>query len=193
MTLLAAFKTLLYGYTGQEDIRVGTLVANRQHQETEGLIGLFANLVILRASLAGHPTLRQVIQRVRMTTLEAYARQELPFEYLARTLVREYHLNRLSLFQVMFTIESTWSHFPQLPDLTADILQTCVIESTPCELVVSLRQSPHGLEGLCLYKAALFDEATIARMLQDFERILICLTTQPQQLVSTFRQRFSAS
>ena len=87
MTLVAAFKILLYGYTGQEDIRVGTLVANRQHQDTEGLIGLFTNLIILRTNLGGNPSLRQVLQRVRTTTLDAYAHQDLPFEYLARALV----------------------------------------------------------------------------------------------------------
>jgi amino acid adenylation domain-containing protein len=186
MTLLAAFKTLLYGYTGQEDIRVGTLVANRQHQETEGLIGLFANLVILRTRLGGNPTLRQVLQWVRTTTLEAYAHQELPFEYLARTLVRERHLDRLALFQVMFTMQRARPHFLQIPEWTSNVLQTQTIEATPCELVMSLRQGPHGLDGSCLYKTALFDEVTITRMLRDFEQILACLTAQPQQPVSTF-------
>ncbi len=84
MTLVAGLKMMLYGYTGQEDIRVGILVANRQDQDTEGLIGLFANLTILRTNLGGNPSLRQVLQRVRTTTLDAYAHQELPFEYLIR-------------------------------------------------------------------------------------------------------------
>ena len=79
MTLVAGLKMLLYSYTGQEDIRVGTLVANRQYQDTEGLIGLFANLVILRTTLGGNPSLRQVLQRVRTTTLDAYAHQDMPF------------------------------------------------------------------------------------------------------------------
>lgn len=186
MTLLAAFKTLLYGYTGQEDIRIATLVANRQHQETEGLLGLFANLVILRTSLGGNPSLRQVLQRVRTTTLEAYANQELPFEFLARTLVRECHLDRLALFQVMFTMQHVWPHFASLPGLTSHDLNTQAIEATPCELVVSLRQSPHGLEGVCLYKMALFDEVTITHLLRDFEHILAGLMAQPQQPVATF-------
>ena len=118
MTLLAAFKTLLYGYTGQEDIRVGTLVANRQHQETEGLIGLFANLVILRTNLGGNPSLRQVLQRVRTTTLDAYAHQDLPFEYLARTLVRARQCDRQSLFQVMFAMQNARQHTLELPGLS---------------------------------------------------------------------------
>jgi amino acid adenylation domain-containing protein len=186
MTLLAGFKTLLYGYTGQEDIRVATLVANRLHQETDGLIGVFANLVILRTRLGGNPTLRQVLQRVRTSTLEAYAHQELPFEHLARTLVRERHLDRLSLFQVMFTMQHEWPHSLQLPELTSHILETQTIEATPCELVVSLRQRSHGVEGLCLYKTALFDKATVTRMLQALEQVLTCLIARPQQPISTF-------
>ena len=185
MTLITAFKTLLYSYTGQEDIRVGTLVANRQHQETEGLIGLFANLVILRTNLGGNPTLRQVLQRVRTTTLEAHAYQELPFEYLARTLARERHLGRLSLFQTMFTMQHALPQFPRLPEVTCDVLKTEAIDATPCELVLSLHGGPHGLEGLCLYKTALYEEATIVRMLRDFQQLLACFSAQPQQPVST--------
>jgi non-ribosomal peptide synthetase component F len=184
MTLIAAFKTLLYSYTGQEDIRVGTLVANRQHPETEGLIGLFANLVILRTNMGGNPTLRQVLQRVRTTTLEAHAYQELPFEYLARTLARERHLDRLSLFQAMFTMQHALPQFPQLADVTCDVLKTEAIDATPCELVLSLHGSPHGLDGLCLYKTALYEEATIVRMLRDFQQLLACFCEQPQQPVS---------
>ena len=172
MTLLAAFKTLLYSYTGQEDIRVATLVANRQHQEIEGLIGLFANLVILRTSLDSDPTLRQLLHRVRTTTLEAYMHQELPFEYLTRTLERERHLYRLSLFQVMFSMWNAQPHFPAFPELAVDIQRTQAMEATPCELVMSVRQSPDGLDGVCLYKTALYDEATITRMLGDFQQLL---------------------
>ena len=117
MTLVAAFKTLLYGYTGQEDIRVGTLVANRQHQDTEGLIGLFTNLVILRTNLGGNPSLRQVLQRVRTTTLDAYAHQDLPFEYLARALVHARQFDRQSLFQVMFAMQNARQHTLALPAL----------------------------------------------------------------------------
>jgi acyl carrier protein len=80
MTLVAAFKILLYGYTGQEDLRLGTLLANRHRPEVEGLIGLFVNTVLLRTDLSGNPTLRQVLQRVRATTLAAHAHQHLPFE-----------------------------------------------------------------------------------------------------------------
>jgi len=185
MTLVAAFKLLLYSYTGQEDLRLGTLVANRQQEETEGLIGLFANLVVLRTHLRGNPTVREVLQRVRTTTLAAYAHQELPFEHLARTLGRERHLDRSVLFQVMFTLQHARPQFPQLSELTLHVLQTQTLEATSCELVVSLQENPYGLDGFCLYKTELFDEAAMTQMLSDLQQILACLIAQPQQRVST--------
>jgi non-ribosomal peptide synthetase component F len=177
----------LYSYTGQEDIRVGTLVANRSHQETEGLIGLFANLVILRTHLGDNPTVRQVLQRVRTSTLEAYAHQDLPFEYLARELVRVRQLDRQALFQVMFVMQNARSPLVALPTLTLEALETHPIVASVCDLAMSVRESPRGLEGLCLYKTALFDATTITNMLGDFQRLLACLIAQPEQPLSTFR------
>jgi amino acid adenylation domain-containing protein len=181
MTLVAAFKTLLYSYTGQEDVRIGTLVANRQHQETEGLIGLLANLVILRTSLDGNPTLRQVLQRVRTTTLDAYAHQGLPFEYLARVLVHTHQCDRQSLFQAMFTMQNASQHTLELPALRLQVLQTPPVEASACDLAVSLRESPQGLDGLCVYKTVLFDTPTIAHLLEDYAQILEHFIAQPQQ------------
>jgi amino acid adenylation domain-containing protein len=185
MTLIAAFKMLLYNYTGQEDIRVGTLVANRQCQETEGLIGLLANLVILRISLGENPSLRQVLQRVRITTLDAYAHQELPFEYLARGLARARQCDRQSLFQAMFAMENARQHTLELPALTIKVLETTPLEASACELAVSVRESSQGLDGLCIYKTALFDAATIARMFEDYGQILEQLTAQLELRLSS--------
>jgi amino acid adenylation domain-containing protein len=189
MTLIAAFKMLLYSYTGQEEIRVGTLVANRQCQETEGLIGLFANLVILRTPLDGAPSLRQVLQRVRTTTLGAYAHQELPFEYLARELVRARKLDRQSLFQVMFAMQNARQHTLELSALNVNVLETKPLEVSPCELAVSLRGSPQGLDGLCIYKTALFDATTITRIFEDYQRMLERLIAQPQLCLSMLHTR----
>jgi hypothetical protein len=186
MTLVAAFKALLYGYTGQEDIRVGTLVANRQHQDAEGLIGLFANLVILRTNLGGNPSLRQVLQRMRTTMLDAYAHQDLPFEYLARALVRARQCDRQSLFQVMFAMQNARQHTLALPALRLKVLETQPVEASACELAVSVRESPQGLDGLCIYKTALFDVSTIIRMLGDFQRVLERLIAQPELTLSAF-------
>jgi amino acid adenylation domain-containing protein len=185
MTLVAAFKTLLYGYTGQEDIRVGTLVANRQHQDTEGLIGLFANLIILRTNLSGNPSLRQVLQRVRATTLDTYAHQDLPFEYLARALERARQLERQSLFQVMFAMQNARQYTLTLPALTIQVLETQPLEASACELAVSIRESAQGMDGLCVYKTALFDASTITRMLKDYQQTLEHFIAQPELLLSS--------
>jgi non-ribosomal peptide synthetase component F len=187
MTLVAALKALLYSYTRQEDIRVGTLMANRQHQDTEEMIGLFANLTILRTDLGGNPSLRQVLQRVRTTTLDAYAHQEFPFEYLARALVRARQCDRESLFQVMFAMQNARQHTLELRALTIQAMETQPIGASACDLAVSVRESPQGLEGLCIYKTALFDAHTITRLLADYHQILECLTTQPELRLATFR------
>jgi NRPS condensation-like uncharacterized protein len=180
MILVASFKALLYSYTGQEDIRMGTLVANRQHQNIEGLIGLFANLIVLRTNLGGNPSLRQVLQRVRTTTLDAYTHQDIPFEYLARALVRTHQCDRESLFQVMFTMQNARQHTLALPPLTVQAQATQPVEASACDLAVSVHESSQGLEGLCIYKTALFHASTITRLLEDFQQVLACLIAEPE-------------
>jgi hypothetical protein len=189
MTLVAGFKMLLYRYTGQEDIRMGSLVANRQSQDTEGLIGLFANVVILRTTLGGNPSLRQVLQRVRTTMLDAYAHQDLPFEYLTRALVHTRQCERQSLFPVMFALQNARQHTLALPDLTIEVLETQPVEASACELAVSLRESPQGLEGSCIYQTALYDAPTIIRLLEDYRQVLECLIAQPELRLATLHAR----
>jgi non-ribosomal peptide synthetase component F len=193
MTCLTAFKVLLYGYTGQEDFCVATIVANRTRPETEDLIGLFANTVILRTDLGGNPTCREVLQRVRATTLGAYAHQDLPFEELVRTLERERHLDRASLCRVMVI----WRNFTLRPlQYSAQTLGFHTIEQgmvtpeeavTTFDIVLTLRESPRGVTGTCLYKTDLFEATTISRMLDDFQRVLTCLDAQPEQALGSFR------
>ena len=189
MTLMAALKVLLYSYTGQEDIRVGTLVANRQYQDTEGLIGLFANLVILRTHLGRNPSLRQVLRRVRATTLDTYAHQELPFEYLARMIVRTCQVDRQALFQVMFAMQNARQYTLELPALTIQALETQAAGVSACDLAISIRNSPQGIEGLCTYKMILFDATTIIRILEDYRLILEHLVAQPELQLSILRVR----
>jgi amino acid adenylation domain-containing protein len=188
MTLVAAFKMLLYCYTRQEDIRVGTLVANRQCHETEGLIGLLTNLVILRTHLGENPSLRQVLQRVRTTTLAAYAHQELPFEYLARELVCTRRLDRQSLFQAMFAMQNARQYTLELPMLRLEVLEMRPVEASVCDLAVSICESPQGLDGLCIYKTALFDATTITRMCDDYQQILEHLSAQQEVRLSTLHR-----
>src|SRR5262249_14206226 len=104
MTLLAAFQTLLHRYTGQDDIVVGTFIANRNRAEIEKLIGFFVNSLVLRTSLEGDPPFRELLARVREVTLGAYANQDLPFEKLVEELQPERDLSRNPLFQVVFQL-----------------------------------------------------------------------------------------
>jgi amino acid adenylation domain-containing protein len=193
MTCLTAFKVLLYGYTGQEDLCVATLVANRTRRETEGLIGLFVNTVVLRTDFGGNPTCREVLQRVRATTLAAYTHQDLPFEELVRRLERERNIQRTSLCQVLVI----WQNTMVRPEhCAAQTLSFQAIEQsvgmpnaalTTFDIILILRERSQGLIGTCIYKTDLFDAATISYMLDDFQYVLACLSAQPEQALATFR------
>src|SRR5258708_21321432 len=104
MTLLAAFKVLLHRYTGQQDIIVGSPIANRPRAETEKLIGFFLNNLALRTDLSGDPTFRKLLARVRRSALDAYANQDVPFEKLIEELKPERDLSRPAIFQVYFNL-----------------------------------------------------------------------------------------
>ena len=193
MTCLAAFKILLYGYTGQEDQRVATLVANRTRQQTEGLIGLLVNTVILRTDLSGNPTSREVLERVRATTLAAYANQDLPFEELVRTLERERNSQRRTLCQVMVVWQNSTlrPHLGSAPALRIGVMEQNMVAPhmalTTFDLVLILRERRQGITGTCIYKTDLFDEATISRMVDDFQYVLEGLSVRPEQALKTFR------
>jgi non-ribosomal peptide synthetase component F len=118
MTLLAAFQTLLYRYTGQTDITVGSPIANRNRREVEGLIGFFTNSLVLRTDLSGNPTFRELLARVQQVAVGAYAHQDLPFEKLVEELHPERSLNRNPLFQTVFALQNAPMEQLELPGLT---------------------------------------------------------------------------
>jgi non-ribosomal peptide synthetase component F len=123
MTLLAAFQTLLYRYTGQEDICIGTPIANRNRSEIEPLIGFFVNTLVMRARFADNLTFCQLLQQVRETSLNAYANQDLPFELLVDALHPERNLSHSPLFQVMMA----WQNGPTQPLLLPELsLHPCL-------------------------------------------------------------------
>ncbi|MEW5861420.1 MAG: condensation domain-containing protein, partial [Cyanobacteriota bacterium] len=122
MTLLAAFQILLYRYTHQEDIAVGSPIANRNRSEIEGLIGFFVNSLVLRTDLSGNPTFRELLGRVRQVTLGAYSHQDLPFEKLVEELHPERNLNIHPLFQVVFGFENTPMSALELPGLVPSFM-----------------------------------------------------------------------
>ena len=119
MTLLSAFQVLLSRYTGQDDIVVGSPIANRNREEIEGLIGFFVNSLAMRSDLSDNPSFAELLNRVRKTTLEAYAHQDLPFEKLVEELQPERDLSQNPLFQIMFAVQNAPLSLVQMPGLTA--------------------------------------------------------------------------
>ncbi|MBC8427731.1 AMP-binding protein [bacterium] len=183
MTLLAAFKTLLYRYTGQEDIVVGSPIAGRTRVETEGLIGLFINTLVLRINLSGNPTFQELLGQVREVALGAYAHQALPFEKLVEELKPERDLSRTPLFQVMFNLEN-------LPKETIETQSLSIDEfefdsgTVAFDLALEMVEKAEGLSCLLRYNTDLFDTTTISRMLGHYQTLLQGIVTNPNRRLS---------
>ena len=123
MTMLTAFLMLLHRYTGQDDLSVGSAIANRRWRETEGLIGMLINTVVLRTDLSDNPTFRELLDRVREVTLEAYAHQDLPFDKVVAALQPARNLSYNPLFQVMFSFHDAPLPDLNLPGITISLLE----------------------------------------------------------------------
>ena len=183
MTLLSAYVTLLYRYTGSNDIVVGTPIANRDHTELEGLIGFFVNTLVLRTDLSGNPSFQQLLSRVRQVTLLSYAHPDLPFEELVKALQPQRDLSYTPLFQVMFVLQNAPMSEIELAGLTISSLpiQSAVAKF---DLTLSLQNTATGLVGLWEYNADLFDAATIERMSGHFQTLLEGIVANPQEQIS---------
>ncbi|MBF2007876.1 MAG: condensation protein [Chlorogloeopsis fritschii C42_A2020_084] len=178
MILLAAFGTLLYWYTGQEDIVIGTDIANRNQPEIRGLIGFFVNQLVLRTNLSGNPSFRELLERVREVTLDAYAHQDLPFDKLVDALNPVRHMARPPLFQVKLILENTQSPSLQLADLTIKPLPV-EKKKTQLDLLWEIVETEQGIVAALEYNTDLFYSNTIARMLGHFETLLNHVVTKP--------------
>ncbi|GHO56593.1 non-ribosomal peptide synthetase [Ktedonobacter robiniae] len=184
MTLLATFQVLLRYYSGQEDLVIGTPIANRTRIETEGLIGFFVNTLALRTNLGGDPTFRELLSRVRAVCLGAYTHQELPFEKLVEALQPERSLSYNPLFQVLFALQNMTIDALELPG--------AVIEMQPLESSVSkfdlslyLSEDQDGsLQGAIEYSTDLFDLESIARLVEHYQGLLEALVANPEQRIS---------
>ncbi len=182
MTLLAAFQALLHRHTGQADILVGSPIAERTRRETEGLIGVLANMLVLRADLGGNPSFRAFMQRVRDVALEAYAHQELPFERLVEELRVQRSLSRPPLFQVVFVFQNVPQSTLDLPDLSITAIELDS-EIAKFDLTLSMREDGSVLRGHIEYNSDLFDRATIDRMVGRFETMLESIVADPDRRV----------
>jgi amino acid adenylation domain-containing protein/non-ribosomal peptide synthase protein (TIGR01720 family) len=182
MLLLAVFQILLARYSGQAEIVVGTPIANRIRVETEGLIGFFANTLVLRTNLAGNVRCSSIFQRVREVCLAAYAHQDLPFEQLVEELQPVRDLSRNPLFQVMFVLQNTPIDTLDLPGLT---MQPVPAENGTAKFDwwLSITDGTSGLFGVVEYNTDLFDAVTITRMLGHFQALLQQIAADPAQPV----------
>ncbi|WJQ84451.1 linear gramicidin non-ribosomal peptide synthetase LgrC [Brevibacillus brevis] len=184
MTLLAAFQILLYRYSGQEDIVVGSPVAGRNRQETENLIGFFVNTLALRTNVTGDVTFTELLARVRETALEAYAHQDLPFEKLVDELQLERSLSYSQLFQVMFVLQN----FP-LEEAVASGIQLTPLDSerhlttSKFDLTLTMREQADGLVASFEYSTDLFDRLTIERMTGHLQNLLEAIISQPEESI----------
>ena len=178
VTLLTAFKVLLHHYTGQTDIIIGSPIASRTQREVQGLIGLFVNMLVLRSDLAGNPSFRTLLARVREDCLDAYAHQDIPFEKLVEVLQPERDVSRNPLFQVMFALQN--APMPKL-ELSGLALRLLEIDSgtAQLDLTLNLEERSGTLCGWFEYNTDLFDRATIGRMAEHFQILLAGLVAAP--------------
>ena len=183
MTLLAAFKVLLYRYTGQDDLIVGTPIANRNRLETEGLIGFFVNALVLRTDLSGNPRFREFLRRVREVCLGAYAHQDLPFDRLVEELHVTRDLSRNPLFQVMFVLHNASLRAVELAGLTLSPVEGDS-ETAHFDLTLQIVDTEQELTAAFVYNTDLFEAGTIARMLGNFQTLLEAIVADPEQRLS---------
>lgn len=183
MTLLAAFKALLFRYAGQSDIVVGTPVANRNREELEGLIGFFVNTLALRTDISGNPTFRELLHRVREVSLGAYAHQDLPFELLVEELQPVRDLSRNPIFQIVFDLQSTPATSLELTGLSLRPYEFTA-ETTRFDLELHLTSTPEGIIGAIVYSTNLFAESTIAQIAERYQILLEAVVANPEQQVS---------
>ncbi len=196
MTMLAAFLVLLHRYSGQDDLSVGTAVANRRMREVEQLIGPIVNNLVLRTDLAGNPTVRELLDRVRQVTLAAYNHEDLPFDRVVEVLKPMRHLSYNPLFQVMFSFHDSAMPELSLPGLDISLLEPISNKSAKfdLDLLVIPRAEQRvqsgaktGATGITLvleYNTDLFDPATIEQMIEQYQTLLEGIVANPAQQVS---------
>jgi len=180
MTLLSVFKVLLYRYSGQEDICVGTPVAGRNQQEIEGLIGFFINTLALRSQIQGDMSFSTLLEEVKVTTLEAYSHQEVPFERVVDAVVKDRDMSRTPLFQVEFVLQNT----PEVPELKLGELtlsdQGFEQSTSKFDLTFFIKETKDGFQCLIQYNTDLYKQERILRMASHFTRLLESAVSSPE-------------
>ncbi|TQV85988.1 non-ribosomal peptide synthetase [Aliikangiella coralliicola] len=187
MTLLAMFKVLLYRYTGQEDICVGGVIANRQYGETESLIGMFINSLALRSQVQGEETFNAVLAKVKNTCLEAYEHQDTPFEKIVDLVQPQRNMAINPLFQVMLILQAE-------PTELGDRVQLYPLDSDTSDLdqIVEFTETPQGLVGEIEYSTELYKPQTIERMIEHLSALCQSITDTPDEPIRSLNYMSSA-
>ena len=184
MTLLAAFQLLLHQHIGQDDIVVGSNIANRNRGAVENLIGFFVNTIVLRTSLGGNPTFRELLARARDVTLGAYARQDVPFEMLLESICLQHHEHLVPPLQVMFVLQNAPFPTVEVKGLRLSVLDWSS-ETSNFDLVLYLNETGRQLTVQLHYNTDLFAAATIRRMLERFQNLLQTIVKNPDAKIAS--------
>lgn len=183
MTMLAAFYVLLQRYSGEDDICVGSPIANRNRAETEALIGFFVNTLVLRGDLSGNPTFKELLQRVKEMTLGAQDHQDLPFETLIEDLQPERDMSHSPLFQMMFVMNNAKVEKLQLSDLELTLVEL-ENDSTKFDLILNVTDNEDGLFCKLEYNTDLFKEETMGRFIGHYRNLIYSILRKPDKRIS---------
>lgn len=183
MTLLAVFQCLLFRHTGHEDVATGSLIANRNQIESERLIGLFANTLILRNDFGGDPSFGELLRRVRQVTLDAYRNQDLPIEEVLRALQVARRSDGNPLFRIMFILQNASIEAARFPGLSSRRLEVDP-KVARFDITLELVEADGRFTGFFEYATDLFDAATIEDMAAQFKTLLKAVIANPEQRIS---------
>jgi hypothetical protein len=183
ITLMAAFQTMLSKYSGDEQIVVGTDLANRTMPETEQMIGFFINLLAVRTDLSGNPTFRELLRRVRERLLEAYAHQEVPFPKVVQEIQPERSTTHNPIVQALFVMQNAPRTKRELAGLKVEPFEVPVTTSK-FDMAVFVAERPDGLIGYWVYSTELFEQTTIQRMMRHYTTLLQSAIAQPDARLS---------
>jgi non-ribosomal peptide synthetase component F len=188
MTLLAVFKVLLAWHSGQTDIAVGAGIANRGRSELEPLIGFFVNTIVLRTDLAGNPTFRELLRRIRETTLGAYAHQDLPFERLLTELELIRDPSRPPLYQVVFGLDTLKRGGLELAGISCSLLGLLPVSAAKAELTMVLEDGGVNITGALEYNSELFSSATPKTLIALYTDLIVQIGERPDTSLDALSQ-----
>ena len=183
MGLLGVFSTLLMRYSGQQDLLIGTPIANRNRKQIEDLIGFFVNTLVIRTDLSGNIDFQTLLSRIKEETLQAYANQDVPFERIVEEIQPERNLSQNPLFQVMFVLQNTPMEKLELPNLQFTPLELEQV-SAKFDLTLLMTETAEGIQGTWEYRTDLFDKATIKQIVGHFQTLLVHIVANPKQCIT---------